>query len=83
MEAKVPKSTGRPITYLAGLIVLFIGFFIALASVFHNTLKIFVNDTSHKVFGPYDWATAIIGAVALLVGIILLMLSKGVSKAPR
>ena len=54
-----------------------------MASVFHNILKIFVNSTSHKVYGPYDWATAIIGAIALLVGIILLMFSKATSKAPQ
>ncbi|UCE37093.1 MAG: hypothetical protein JSW00_16630 [Thermoplasmata archaeon] len=76
-----PEKTGRPITFLAGLIVLFIGLFIALGAVVHNTLMIFTNETSHLVFGPYDWTAAIIGAVVLLVGIILLMFSK-VSKSP-
>ncbi|UCG69368.1 MAG: hypothetical protein JSV09_16585 [Thermoplasmata archaeon] len=66
--------------FLAGIIVLFIGLFIALGSVFHNVLKFFVNETSHAVYGPYDWAAAIIGAVTLLVGIILLMFSKGTSR---
>jgi hypothetical protein len=82
-SAGEPEPTGRPVTFIAGLIALFIGLFIAIASVFHNTLKIFVNETSHKVYGPLDWTAAIIGAIALLVGIILLMFSKATSKAPR
>lgn len=77
---KEPEPTGRPVTYLAGLITLIIGLLIALASVFHNILMVFVNSTSHLVYGPYDWATAIIGAVILLVGIILLMFSKATSR---
>jgi hypothetical protein len=75
-----PVSTGRPITFIIGLVVLLIGLFISLGSVFHNILKVFVNETSHSVYGPYDWAAAIVGALALLVGIIILMFSKGTAK---
>jgi hypothetical protein len=76
-----PEKTGRPVTFLAGLIVLFIGLFISLGSVIHNSLLMFTNETSHTVFGPMDWMAAIIGAVVLLVGIILLMFSKAPSTA--
>jgi uncharacterized membrane protein len=65
---------------MIGLVMLLIGLFISLGSVFHNILKVFVNDTSHLVYGPYDWAAAIVGALALLVGIIFLMFSKGTTK---
>lgn len=75
-----PEGGGRPVLFLAGLITLFIGLFVSLGSVFHNTLKFFVNETSHEIYGPYDWAAAIGGAVVLLVGIVLLMFSKS-SKA--
>ena len=81
-SVKEPESTGRPVTFIAGLLVLVIGLLIALASVFHNILKVFVTETSWEVYGPYDWATAIIGSVVLLVGIILLMFSKVTSRAP-
>lgn len=80
IKGKEPEKTGRPVVYLAGLAALFIGLFIALGSLVHNNLKVFVNKTSHAVYGPYDWTAAIIGAVALLVGIILLMFSRGTSK---
>ncbi len=76
-----PEKTGRPVAFLAGLIVLFIGLFIALGSIMHNVLMMFTNETSHMVFGPLDWMAAIIGAVVLLVGIILLMFSKAPSPA--
>jgi hypothetical protein len=76
-----PEKTGRPVVFLAGLIVLFIGLFIALGSVVHNILLIGTNETSHMVFGPLDWMAAIVGAVVLLVGIILLMFSKAPSPA--
>lgn len=76
-----PEKTGRPVTFIAGLIVLFIGLFIALGSVMHNVLMTFTNQTSHLVFGPLDWMAAIIGAVVLLVGIILLMFSKAPTTA--
>lgn len=81
VTAQEPEPIGRPVAFIAGLLVLVIGLLIALASVFHNILKVFVNETSHKVFGPYDWATAIIGSIVLLVGIILLMFSKVTSRA--
>ncbi|MEE9151710.1 MAG: tetratricopeptide repeat protein [Thermoplasmata archaeon] len=74
-SAKVPEPPGGPVTFLAGLIVLFIGLFISLGSMVHNTVKVFVNETSWSVYGPWDWSAVIIGAVALLVGIILLMFS--------
>ncbi|UCF08474.1 MAG: hypothetical protein JSW28_01945 [Thermoplasmata archaeon] len=72
---------GRPITFFAGLIALLIGLFIALGSLVHNHVKVFVNETSWAVYGPYDWTAAIIGAVVLLAGIILLLFSK-VAKTP-
>jgi uncharacterized membrane protein HdeD (DUF308 family) len=75
-----PEKTGRPMTFMLGLAVLFIGLFISLGSVFHNIVKVFVNETSWAVYGPYDWAAAIVGAVALLIGIIILMFSKGTTK---
>ena len=74
-------SPGRPITFLLGLGALFAGLFIALGSLVHNHAQVFVNETSHNVYGPWDWAAAIVGAVVLLVGILLLLFSK-VTKAP-
>lgn len=76
-----PEREGRPVFYIAGLIALFAGLFITLGSLVHNNVKVFVNDTSWSVYGPYDWAAAIIGAIVLLVGIILLMFSKAASKS--
>lgn len=76
---KEPESTGRPMVFLAGLAALFIGLFIALGSLVHNNLKVLVTDTSHAVYGPWDWTAAIIGAIALLVGIILLFFSRSSS----
>jgi hypothetical protein len=76
-----PEKTGRPIVFLAGLVVLLMGLFIVLGSVMHNVLLIATNETSHLVFGPLDWMAAIVGAVVLLVGIILLMFSKAPSPA--
>jgi len=86
LEDEVPirdeeKPPGRPITFLAGLGALFLGLFIALGSLVHNHAQVFVNETSHTVYGPYDWAAAIVGSIVLLVGIILLLFSK-VAKAP-
>jgi choline-glycine betaine transporter len=80
-RANEPQTQGRPVVYLAGLAALFIGLFIAIGSLVHNNLKVFVNETSHAVYGPYDWTAAIIGAVALLVGIVLLMFSRGTSRS--
>lgn len=75
------EPPGRPITFLAGLAALFLGLFIALGSLVHNHAQVFVNETSHRVYGPYDWAAAIVGSIVLLVGILLLLFSK-VAKAP-
>lgn len=75
------KPPGRPITFLLGLGALFLGLFIALGSLVHNHAQVWVNETSHMVYGPWDWAAAIVGAVVLLVGILLLLFSK-VAKTP-
>jgi uncharacterized membrane protein len=75
-----PEKSGRPITFILGLAILMIGLFISLGSVVHNILKVFVNETSADIYGPYDWMAAIVGAVALLVGIIILMFSKSTTK---
>ncbi len=72
----VSELADRPVFFLAGILMLLIGLFIALGSLVHNTIKVFVNDTSHLVYGPLDWIAVIIGAIALGVGIILLMFSK-------
>ncbi len=80
-SGKEPEQTGRPLVYFAGLVTLLIGLFIAIGSLVHNNLKIFVNETSGDIYGPFDWGAAIIGAVVLLVGIILLMLSRGTSRS--
>ena len=76
-----PLKTGRPMLFMIGLALLLIGLFISLGSVFHNILRVFTTETSHLVYGPYDWAAAIVGALALLVGIIILMFSKTTTKA--
>lgn len=86
LAEEVPKreeeKPGRPITFLAGLGALFVGLFIALGSLVHNHANVFVNETSGNIYGPWDWAAAIVGAVVLLVGILLLLFSK-VAKAPN
>ncbi len=74
-STKVPRLLGRPGTFIVGLFVLLAGLFISLGSVVHNTLRVFVNETSWAVYGPWDWSMLIIGSVTLVVGIILLMLS--------
>jgi choline-glycine betaine transporter len=71
-----PNKTARPVTFFLGLMILFVGLFITLGSLLHNHLEVLTNDTSSQVYGPMDWTAAIIGAVVLLVGIILLMFSK-------
>jgi uncharacterized membrane protein HdeD (DUF308 family) len=71
-----PIKTGKPITFMLGMALLLIGLFISLGSVFHNIVRVFTTETSHEIYGPYDWAAAIVGALALLVGIIMLMFSK-------
>ncbi len=81
VPGKEEKPPGKPITFLAGLGALFIGLFIALGSLVHNHAQVFVNETSGNIYGPYDWAAAIVGAVVLLVGVLLLLFSK-VAKAP-
>lgn len=58
-----------------GLIIIFIGLFITLGSVFHNHLMFWVNSTSHGVYGPYDVTAGMMGAGILLVGVIVLILS--------
>ncbi len=83
VDKSTPEPTGRPVVFLAGIVVLFIGLFIAMGSLIHNNLKFFVNSTSHAVFGPWDWAAAIVGAITLLVGIILLMVSRSTSRSSR
>lgn len=75
------ESPGRPITFLLGLGALFAGLFIAMGSLVHNHANVFVNETSGNIYGPWDWMAAIVGAVVLLVGILLLLFSK-VTKAP-
>lgn len=79
--SREPEPPGRPITFFIGLGAVLAGLFIALGSLFHNHAQVFVNETSHRVFGPYDWMAAIIGSVILLVGVIILLFSK-VTKAP-
>lgn len=74
-------KTGKPMLFMVGLALLLLGLFISLGSVFHNVLRVFTNETSHQVYGPYDWAAAIAGALALLVGIIILMFSKSSPKS--
>ncbi len=76
-----PLKTGKPMLFIVGLAMLLIGLFISLGSVFHNILEVFTNETSGDVYGPYDWTAAIIGALALLVGIIILMFSKSSPKS--
>jgi hypothetical protein len=73
---KVSMLVDRPVFFLAGILMLLIGLFIALGSLIHNTIKVFVNGTSHLVYGPLDWIAVIMGAIALGVGVILLMISK-------
>ena len=75
------KPPGRPITFLIGLGTLFMGLFIALGSLVHNHANVLVNETSGNIYGPWDWAAAIVGAVVLLIGILLLLFSKA-AKAP-
>jgi hypothetical protein len=76
-----PLKTGKPILFTIGLALLLIGLFISLGSVFHNVVEVFTNETSGDIYGPYDWAAAIVGALALLVGIIILMFSKSSPKS--
>jgi uncharacterized membrane protein HdeD (DUF308 family) len=78
--SKINPKQGKPVLFLAGLAALLIGLFIALGSLVHNVMKVFVTETSHNIYGPYDWAAAIVGAISLLVGILLLMFSKTASK---
>ncbi len=75
-DVGAPIKTGKPIAFILGMALLMIGLFISLGSVFHNILKVFVTETSWEVYGPYDWAAAIVGSLTLLVGIIILMFSK-------
>ena len=51
-----------------------------MGSLVHNHANVFVNETSGNIYGTWDWAAAIVGAVVLLVGILLLLFSK-VAKA--
>jgi hypothetical protein len=75
------KPPGRPITFFLGLGTLLLGLFIVLGSLVHNHAQVWVTETSHMVYGPYDWAAAIVGSVVFLVGILFLLFSK-VAKAP-
>ena len=80
VDAGAPIKTGKPIAFILGMALLMIGLFITLGSVFHNIVKVFVTETSGDIYGPYDWAAAIVGSLTLLVGIIILMFSKSSAK---
>jgi hypothetical protein len=70
-----PEKTVRPILFFIGLILMFAGLFITIGSVFHNHLMFWVTETSHDIYGPYDFTAGVIGAVVLLAGVIVLILS--------
>jgi hypothetical protein len=70
-----PEKTVRPILFFLGLILILAGLFVTIGSVFHNHLMFWVTDTSHAIYGPWDVTAGIIGAVVLLAGVIILILS--------